>query len=170
MGAGKTHFFRLLRETAFKNNCMVSNVELGKSEAPLDKFERVFYSIIRRVSTPSCYTELNYEEAAPFGIVLREALALLGTGSRSVVTSVTHDQFQQAEDALMSDRSIDIDFKKIVSEYWRTFLPDAVEPSMQEVTRAELLQWFSGEGTVGTYRKRFGVNKIVNKDNAKLML
>lgn len=169
-GAGKTHFFRLLRETAFKNNCMVSNVELGKSEAPLDKFERIFYSIIRKVATPYCYTELNYEEAAPFGIVLREALSFLGTGRRLVVDVVTHDELQKAEDALMLDRNIDVDFKKIVSQYWRTFLPNAVGPSMQELTRADLLQWFSGEGTVGTYRKRFSVNKIVNKDNAKLML
>ena len=82
-GAGKTHFFRLLRETAFKNNCMVSNVELGKSEAPLDKFERVFYSILRRVATPSCSSEDGFDEAAPFGIVLREALEFLGMGGIS---------------------------------------------------------------------------------------
>jgi hypothetical protein len=41
---------------------------------------------------------------------------------------------------------------------------------MIEQQREEILQWFSGEGTVGTYRKRYGVSKIVTKDNAKLML
>lgn len=169
-GAGKTHFFRLLREVAFQNNCMVSNVELGKSEAPLDKFERVFYAIIRRVSTPSCFAQGSYEEAAPFGIVLREALAYLATGERALPESVTHEQFERANNRLMADRSIDIDFKKMIAEYWRTFLPDAVEPSIQEQERAEILQWFGGEGTVGGYRKRYNVNKVVNKDNAKLML
>ena len=41
---------------------------------------------------------------------------------------------------------------------------------MVEQTRGEILQWFAGEGTVGTYKKRFGVGKMVSKQNAKLML
>ena len=169
-GAGKTHFFRQMRELAFANGCMVSNVELGKSEAPLDKFERVFYSIVRRIATPISYERGGFEEAAPFGIVLRETLAYLGSGVRSLPEVTTYDQFHTAEGILMANLSIDIDFKKMVVEYWRTFVPDAVEPSLQEQTRAEILQWFGGEGTIGTYRRRFLVNKTVNKDNAKAML
>ncbi len=48
-GAGKTHFFRLLREIAFQNNCLVSNVQLNVDDAALNKFERVFYAIIRNI-------------------------------------------------------------------------------------------------------------------------
>ena len=70
----------------------------------------------------------------------------------------------------MQDHSIDIDFKKIVQKYWETFLPDAPDPSQQAQSRAEILQWFSGEGTASMYRQRFSVNKMVNRDNAKLML
>jgi hypothetical protein len=70
----------------------------------------------------------------------------------------------------MADHSIDIDFKKMLQEYWKTFLPEAPEPAAREQARQEILQWFSGEGSVAQYRKRFGVSKIVNKDNAKLML
>jgi len=169
-GAGKTHFFRQLRDVAYNNDCMVSSVELGKSEAPLDKFERVFYAIVRRVSTPSCYRSGVFEEAAPFGLVLRETLSFLATGSRTAPKSATHEQYDRAVNALMADRTIDIDFRKIVAEYWRTFVPDAVEPSIVEQKRAEILQWFGGEGTVGGYRRRYSVNKIVSKDNAKLML
>jgi hypothetical protein len=70
----------------------------------------------------------------------------------------------------MADRGIDLDFKKMVQKYWETFLPEAPEPSIAEQTREEILQWFAGEGTVGSYRKRFGVSKMVSKENAKLML
>ncbi|HPD61125.1 MAG TPA: DUF2791 family P-loop domain-containing protein [Thermodesulfobacteriota bacterium] len=42
-GAGKTHFFRLLRDIAFNEKCLVSNVELSVNDAPLNKFEWVFF-------------------------------------------------------------------------------------------------------------------------------
>ncbi len=58
----------------------------------------------------------------------------------------------------------------MIQKYWKTFLPESPDLALQEQTRAEILQWFSGEGSVAMYRKRFEVNKIVNKDNAKLML
>lgn len=169
-GSGKTHFFRLVRELAFKNDCLVSNVELNVHEAALDKFERVFYSIISNVMTPLYYEEDMSQEAAPFGQVVRESLAYLAIGQREIGAEITHDEYTRASQVLMADRGIDIDFKKMIQHYWETFLPEAAEPSIQEQTRAEVLQWFSGEGTVGSYRRRFGVTKIVSKDNAKLML
>jgi hypothetical protein len=169
-GAGKTHFFRLLRELAFKSDCLVSNVELNVHDAALDKFERVFYSIISSVMTPLYYEEDMGDEAAPFGQVVRESLSYLATGQRDLGNEITYEAYQKASQMLMADRHIDIDFKKMIQKYWETFLPEAAEPLIQEQTRAEVLQWFSGEGTIGDYRRRFGVTKIVNKDNAKLML
>ncbi len=169
-GAGKTHFFRLLREVAFQNNCLVSNVELSVNEAPLNKFERVFYAIVRNIMTPSYYTEDEVHTAAPFGRVVQESLLYLATGSSAVTDQISYEDYNKASEALMLDPSIDIDFKKMIQKYWETYLPEAAEPTIQEQTRAEILQWFSGEGTLGSYRKRFGVNKIVGKDNAKLML
>ena len=79
-GAGKTHFFRLLRDIVFNANCLVSNVELSVNDAPLNKFERVFYGIIRNVMTPSFYREDSSLEAAPFGRVVQESLVYLGCG------------------------------------------------------------------------------------------
>ncbi len=169
-GAGKTHFFRLLREVAFQNDCLVSNVELDVNSAPLNKFEKVFYAIVRQVSTPSYYAENAISETAPFGTVIRESLAYFATGNRMVGAEITYEQYAKASEALMANHAIDIDFKKMVQEYWKTFLPESAEPSITEQTRGEIVQWFSGEGTVGSYRKRFGVSKIVSKDNAKVML
>ncbi|MEW6573754.1 MAG: BREX system ATP-binding domain-containing protein [Bacillota bacterium] len=166
-GAGKTHVFCLLREAAFDDNCLVSNVELSANDTTLNKFERVFYAIIRNVSTPSASA---YGDAMPFGQVLREALTFLSERSRSVNMEVSHEVFTKASETLMSDPRIDIDFKKAIRKYWETFLAEAGEPIIQQQIRGELLQWFSGEGTIGTFRKRFGINKLINKENAKLML
>lgn len=169
-GAGKTHFFRLLREVAFQNNCLVSNVQLNVDDAALNKFERVFYSIIRNISTPSYFCESQTYEAAPFGRVLQESLAYLATGVRALKGESSYEDYVKAREALMVDPSIDIDFKKMIQKYWETFLPESPDPALQEQARAEILQWFSGEGSLATYRRRFEVNKIVSKDNAKLML
>lgn len=169
-GAGKTHFFRLLREVAFQSDCLVSNVELDINSAALNKFEKVFYAIVSHVLTPAHNTEQTTLEAAPFGTVVRESLAYLATASRALDSQVTYEQYTKASEALMADHGIDIDFKKMVQKYWETFLPEGAEPTIVEQTRAEILQWFSGDGTIGNYRKRFSVSKMVNKENAKLML
>jgi hypothetical protein len=169
-GAGKTHFFRLLREVAFQHDCLVSNVELDLNCAPLNKFEKVFYAIISNILTPTYYSEHELVEAAPFGTVLRESLAYLATGTRSIANEITNEQYERASELLMGNHAIDIDFKKMVQHYWQTFLPESPDPVVVEQTRGEILQWFSGEGTVGQYRKRFGVSKMVSKENAKLML
>ncbi|GAB4367748.1 MAG: hypothetical protein Kow00121_06310 [Elainellaceae cyanobacterium] len=169
-GSGKTHFFRLFREVAFENNCLVSNVQLNADDAALNKFERVFYSIIRNIATPSYFEEGASSEIAPFGQVLKESLAFLSRGNTSTESGFSYEDFVKAREALMVDRSIDIDFRKMVEKYWETFLPESPDPAIQEQNRAEILQWFSGEGSKSSYSKRFGVNKIVSKDNAKLML
>lgn len=169
-GAGKTHFFRVLREAALKDGCLVSNVEISADEAPLDKFERVFYSIVRSIETPLCYQAMISQDAAPFSYVVREALGYLSSGEHSLDGEVAYEDFSSARERLMADREIDIDFRKMIEHYWRTYLADAPDPSVLEQQRAEILEWFSGQGTVGVYRKRFGVNKMVSRDNARLML
>jgi hypothetical protein len=169
-GAGKTHFFRLLRELAFKSECLVSNVELNVNDAPLNKFELVFYSIVRNIATPSYYAEGGEEQAAPFGTVLAESLAFLSSGVRSLTLPIPHELYVKATDALMANTSIDIDFKKIVQEYWKTFLPDAGDPTLLQQTREEILQWFSGEGQRSAYQKKYGINKMINRQDARLML
>jgi hypothetical protein len=169
-GAGKTHFFRLMREEAFDSGCLVSAVELNVNEAPLNKFERVFHSIIRNVVTPNYFSGEAQASVAPFGILLREALVYLATGVHGQPQVVTHEDLTAATEKLMACEAIDIDFRKIVKQYWDTYLPDSPDPAIVDQGRDELLQWFSGEGTIGQWRKNFGVNKVVSKDNAKLML
>jgi hypothetical protein len=183
-GAGKTHFFRLLREVVSQNNCLVSNVELNVNDAVLNKFERIFSYIVRNISTEPYLSE---NDAAAFGQVLKESLAYLSTGSRELSKEVSYENYVKAREALILDMSIDIDFKKMIQKYWETFLPLYLYPGMdedptrgeilqwsmgetQKEIRGEILQWFCGEGGLARYRNRFEVNKMVNKDNAQLML
>lgn len=169
-GAGKTHFFRQLREAAFNGDCLVSNVELDVSSAALNKFQSVFAAIVRQIATPSYYAGYTTLEAAPFGTVIRESLAWLATGSREIGDEILFEQYTKATETLMKDHGIDIDFKKMIQKYWETFLPESPNPAAVQQTRGEILQWFSGEGTVGAFRRQFGVSKVVSRDNAKLML
>jgi len=170
-GSGKTHFFRLLREVVFKAGCLVSNVELNVTDASLNKFEKIFYSILRNVSTPTHYDMTLPNESAPFGEVVENTLRSIGMqGNIDKTADITYERFQEACNSLMANKGIDIDFKKMIQKYWETFLPESPEKAVVEQTREEILQWFAGEGTVGSYRKRFGVNKMISKDNAKVML
>lgn len=169
-GSGKTHFFRLMRELAFDANCLVSSVELNKDEAPLNKFEKVFHSILKNIISPTFFREHGHPQAAPFGIVLREAMIFLATGEHSSAYSLSHQDILTATEKLMACTGIDIDFRKIVKAYWETFIPDSLNESLIDQRRDEILQWFSGEGSIAQWRKRFDLNKVVSKDNAKLML
>lgn len=169
-GSGKTHFFRVLRGVSFEQGCLVSDVELNVSDAALNRFESVFFSIVRSVATPSYYAEEPSVDVAPFGRIARESLSYLSTGSHDPLAEISYEGFEKAKDALMADHGIDIDFKKMIQSYWETYLPDAGDPSTLQQTRDEIIQWFGGEGNATAYRKRFGINKMVKKDNAKLML
>ena len=169
-GAGKTHFFRLLREEAFQAGCLVSTVELSADETPLNKFEKVFFSIVGRIAPPSCFAGGAQTSSAPFGGVLREALTFLSNGKHGQPQEVTYENVSTATEKLMACNAIDIDFRKIIKAYWETFLPDAPDPAILAQKQDEILQWFSGEGMVGQWRRAYGINKLVNKGNAKLML
>ena len=169
-GAGKTHLFRQLREMAFQSNCLVSNVELDTTSTALNKFEQVFYAIIRQITSMSSDENQDSGNVAPFGIVLREALCILGSGNRALGQDISYEYYKKASDLLMANHHIDIDFKKMVQEYWKTYLPDAGDIGLVEQARGEILQWFGGEGIVSIFRKRYGVSKAVGRQNAKLML
>ena len=95
-GAGKTHFFRQLREASYNQNCLVSNVELDVSSAALNKFQTVFAAIIRQISTQSSYDSDTEIQAAPFGLVLRESLAWLADKSRELSEEMPYDKFENA--------------------------------------------------------------------------
>lgn len=168
-GSGKTHFFRLLREQAFEQGCLVAGVELNVNEAPLNKFEQVFQSIIQKVQSPGYYAGDVPPAAVPFGAVLGEALVFLATGKHEQPQQVSHEDYTRACERLMACQAIDIDFRKIVQKYWETYLPESPDLAVIDQKRAELLQWFSGDGTAGHWRKQ-GINKVVDRSNAKLML
>jgi hypothetical protein len=165
-GSGKTHFLRLLREEAFDSGYLISTVELNVDETPFNKFEQVFFDIIRNITSPEMYQEGDLSRAAPFAEVLRRALFRAPAGDEE---AVTHERYQEAREALFADNSIDIDFRRIVAQFWETFLAEGSDPATLENTRGRLLQWFAGEGTLSTYRP-YGIQKIVKRENARLML
>ncbi len=167
-GAGKTHFLRLFREEAFDANCLVSSVDLTVNETPFNKFEEVFFRIVERIGSPEMYRRGELDKhAAPFELVLRETLFRGWAGAADVVTQ---ERFQEAKEKLFATNSIDIDFRRMVARYWETFLPQGGDTAALEDVRGRILQWFKGEGTLGPYRSQFGVQKIVNRSNARLML
>ena len=166
-GAGKTHFLRLLREEAFESRYLVSTVDLNAPETPFNKFEEVFYAIVRNITSPEMYEEGQLDQAAPFKEVLRRALFKnLDPNSESI----PHERLAEAKEQLLTDDSIDIDFRRMVVHFWETYLPEAGDVTTLEDRRERITQWFSGEGTVGGFRSEFGVQKIVSRANARLML
>ena len=165
-GAGKTHFLRLLREAAFDAHYLVSTIELSADATPFNKFERVFFEIVRNITSPEMYRDGDVGRAEPFGEVLRRTL-LKGSASS---TSAAHEQVQGAKEWLMRASELDIDFRRMIAAYWDSFLPEGGDPVSLEERRGKILQWFAGEGTIGTYRKEFGVQKLVNRTDARLML
>lgn len=167
-GSGKTHILRLLREEAFDANCLVSSVDLTVNETPFNKFEEVFYRIVEKIGSPAMYRRGELDKhAAPFELVLRETLFNGWAGPTDVVTQ---ERFQEAKEKLFATDGIDIDFRRMIARYWETFLPQGGDPSALEDVRGRTLQWFKGEGTLGSYRSQFGVQKVVNRSNARLML
>jgi len=165
-GSGKTHFLRLLREEAFDANFLVSTVELNADSTPFNKFEQVFYDIVRNITSPEMYREGHLDHAAPFGEVLQRALVSSSAAAEGVVS---HERLQDAKERLFAAEGIDIDFRRVTAQYWETLLAEGADPATLEDQRGRLLQWFAGEGTVGHYRK-LGIQKVVNRANARLML
>jgi hypothetical protein len=164
-GAGKTHFFRLLREYAFDQNLLVSNVELSSQEVPFNKFELVVSAIVRNIASPAMYHTVNLSAALPFGEVLREVLDHWTDehGSR-------HAAIEALNSDLMQQIDIDIDFRRVVVEYWKTFEDDGRTVDVLENIRGTLMQWFHGEGQATAFRRDFGVQKMVKKENARIFL
>lgn len=164
-GAGKTHFFRLLREYAFEQNLLVSSVELTSHQTPFNKFERVFFEIVRNIASPTMYRTDDLSAALPFGEVLREVLDdwTERYGSK-------HGAIEALNSDLMQQIDIDIDFRRVVVEYWKTFDDDGRAADVVENIRGTLMQWFEGEGQATALRRDFGVQKMVKKENARIFL
>ncbi len=165
-GSGKTHLFRLIRDKAFEEACAVSNVELSINEAPLNKFEKVFFKIVENIATPKYYQD-EENDKKPFEGLIETALCKLGNIDLS--DEISPEQFNNAVTTLMKNRNINIDFKKIIKAYWETYQNPTGSPAMVEEKRQELLQWFAGEGDKKRF-KAFGVTTMISKANARVML
>jgi hypothetical protein len=131
-------------------------VELEKSSAALNKFQSVFAAIVRMVATPSYYAGNTTQEIAPFGTVISESLSWLSTGVHSSGAEVNYDGYQKAVEKLMSDHGIDIDYKKMVKQYWETFLPEAPDKSITEQARGRFCSGLVVKAALGFIEKNTG--------------
>ncbi len=165
-GSGKTHLLRLLRDEAFDADYLVSTVELDVDQTPFHKFEQVFYEVVRGVGSPGVHGAGD-GRAAPFAEVLRRAIL---RGDAAPGATVAADRLREAKEALFANDGIDVDFRRVVAHYWDTFLPDAADQLALDDTRGRLLQWFAGEGGLSSYRAAFGVQKMVDRTNARRLL
>lgn len=162
-GSGKTHLFKLIRNASFEENCVVSIVDLYKEEAPLDRFEKVFFKILRNMSTRE-YIENNKENSIYF--LLEKGLYNM-CNRRS--GKISYENFSFAVDKLMKNKKIDIDFKKIVKSFWETYTKN-LDDVILEQEREEILQWFSADADIKFFKNKIGVSKIIKKENSKLIL
>lgn len=171
-GAGKTHLFRLLKEVAFEENCLVSNVELHAKETPFSKFEMVFSRIMRNIQTPAMYEDGDDLEAQPFARVLDETLSLLVSGTKEAVQEITAEQYNEAHQVIMGNRSMDLNFRKVVAKYWETYVPNrpVSHPTVREEVRGEALQWLSAEETSKAFKDTFDVSRMISGGTARDML
>lgn len=168
-GSGKTHFFRLVRDLAFEEKCLVSNVQLSIDNAALNKFEQVFAEIVRNIITPTSSAQAQDLDIYGHRHLLVEALGYLAAGGRTPQQTFTHEEYGIAKDALMAAQNIDIDFRKMVATYWQTFLPESFDLTNKEQRRSEILQWFICEGNISKYRG-YGVAKVIERNNTRLMI
>jgi hypothetical protein len=164
-GAGKTHFFRLLREYAFEQDLLVSNVQLSSEQTPFNKFEKVFFEIVRKIASPTMYRTGNLSAALPFGQVLWEVLHHWTEKHGS-----KHAAIEALSSELMQQTDIDIDFRRVVVAYWKTFEDDGRADDVVADIQGTLMQWFQGEGQATVLRRNFGVQKMVKKENARIFL
>jgi hypothetical protein len=114
------------------------------------------------------YSEGAVALDAPLGEVFRRQL--FKSHGAVPQAAIPREIYDKACQALMENGEIDIDFRRLVCRYWETYLPEAGDVALLEDRRGRIMQWFSGEGTIGAYRKEFGVQKLVNRSNARLLL
>ena len=167
-GSGKSHFLAQLRETAFASNYLVSSVALSVVEAPFNRFEEVFSRIVRQISSRDMHETGNTTLDAPLGEVFRRQL--FGFASEPSDNMVDRETYDEACQKLMANQEINIDFRRLVRHFWKTYLPESGDPIILEDQRGKIMQWFSGEGTIGAYRKEFGVQSLVKRSNARALL
>lgn len=166
-GSGKTHFLRRLRETAFEDGLLVANVQLTVQQAPFSHFERVVFEIVRNLCSPELYFEGELSLAAPLGETLHRVLlhAAEQAGEPDPALAVPG-----LCNRLSANDHIDVDVRRAVEAYWSTYAHEDPESERLRDRRATLLQWFVGEGQPGLFRKEFGLQKTITKENARIVL
>lgn len=160
-GMGKTHFLARIRDMAFDANCLVSSVKLNRDTAPFDRFEEVFYNVVKNISTRNIDPSIE----DPLSEVFRRQLF----GSETASNVIDQNACEAACQRLMANRDIDIDFRRIVCRFWETYRSRPSDVAADE-HRGMVMEWFAGRGRIKAYRDNFGVQKLVDRASARQIL
>ncbi len=156
-----------MAEIAYKEDIVVSNVELNANSTVLNKFNTIFAEIIRLIKSPLYYEKNDGDESVYFPSILRESYYYHCCGQKEKPETISPKEHETAIKVIMNNRLLDLDFKKMICSYWN-YLKDQSSENAQ--IQDEVIQWFCGEGSIGQYRKKYGISKIITKENSKLML
>ncbi len=155
-GSGKSHFLARLNKLALDMNWLVAPVNLSSRETPFNRFEEVFYAIVRSISSA------DSSRGSLANVFHRQLF-----GETNFGDTIDHNVCEDACYKLMQNTDIDSDFGRIVCEFWRTYLPGVHDA---EDRRAMVMHWFSGLGTIARYRRNFGIQKMVKSGTSGLIL
>ena len=152
-GSGKTHFFRVLRDAAFAEQCLVSNVELDVGSAALNRFEKVFGAIVSHVASAEFFEGDDQTDCMPFGRVLEHALRRLGGQASDGTADPANEAYVRASERLMVANAIDIDFRKMVQHYCARSSPTRQTPEASPKSGAKSCNGSLATAHQGTFAR-----------------
>ena len=166
-GAGKTHFFSLVRQEAFSRDYVVSLVTLKSREAPFNKFEIIYQKIIDGISTKyqpngdglkaifdKWYRDIYEQEAAKHN-------------DRILKEPRIKAEIDYKISEIASIDGIDSDFRNSVRSYMQNMI-DA--KSSRDVENTLILDWIRGKPIPKSELKEFHIFSQINKQNSKAMM
>jgi len=164
-GSGKTFMCSLARNEAWKENIVVSYVNVDPREVPMNKMETIYSKIINGIRTK------DHKNIPAFDYILQEWLFKI---EKSVQKEKGLDSFDPEQRQKLNAyviEAIDEKFENIkyIDSSFSNALRGYYEAVQREDKEIEIsaLAWLKGEGDIPTTIKRqFNVKGDINRDNA----
>lgn len=153
-GAGKSFFLKILEETAFEDNYIVSKVTLSR-DVPFNKFEVVYRNIVK---TLRCKTGTSLEHVIEKWIMHLKMMAYQQTDDpvkqNLIIRENMHSELENA-------RKHSNPFVVAIENYY-----DAMNSGDYE-TAKYAQAWLRGDSNIPfKYKSKFGVKGDIDKENA----
>jgi len=159
-GGGKTHFLYSVRDLAWKQNFVVSYIELRPQESPFHKLELVYSAIVKGIRPPLTPDELlsGYEQGIVsflrswFSMKYREFSSKGLSGENLRDTLLNHIENIHGIES--------ISFAKAVKSAFRALL------NKQEEDFINICQWLTGDGYDRRIHGRYGILQRIDRTTA----